>query len=58
MLKAKTYPILLQAVEEGILLSLNRTWDIQDESVKAGIMTDTVMETILEWFDIQQDTVI
>jgi len=56
MLKPKSYPILLQAVEEGVLLGLNRCakrYDVNTfEDVVAGCITDSVMECILDLFDI------
>lgn len=60
MLVAKTYPLLLQAVEEGALLAVNRAHKIYDTDmsteIAAGVITDCVMETILEAFDIVDTT--
>jgi hypothetical protein len=60
MLVAKTYPLLLQAVEEGALLAVNRVHKIYDSDtsteVAAGVIADCVMETILEAFDIMDAT--
>ena len=56
MLIPKTYPLLMQAVEEGVILGLNRSQkrhnpDTPDEVI-AGCITDAVIECILDYFEI------
>jgi len=55
MLKPKTYPILLQAVEEGVLHGYNRAHknvDKPDEILLVECIVKATMESVLEWFDI------
>ena len=60
MLKPKTYQVLLQAVEEGVLLGVNRANKRFDEDfptdVLAGCIADAVMECVLDWFNIEEYT--
>lgn len=55
MLKPKTYPILLQAVEEGVLYGYNKAHkhvDKPDEILLVECIVKATMESVLEWFDI------
>lgn len=55
MLKPKTYPILLQAVEEGVLHGYNKAHkhvDKPDEILLVECIVKATMESVLEWFDI------
>lgn len=55
MLKPKSYPILLQAVEEGVLHGYNRAHkhvDRPDEILLVDSIVKYTMESILEWFEI------
>lgn len=55
MLKPKTYPILLQAIEEGVLHGYNRAHK-HVESPDGVLLVDSIvkytMESVLEWFEI------
>ena len=55
MLKPKVYPILLQAVEEGVLHGYNRAHKYvsqPDEILLVESIVKYTLESILEWFDI------
>lgn len=55
MLKPKVYPILLQAIEEGVLHGYNRAHkhvDKPDEILLVETIVRSTLEAILEWFDI------
>ena len=55
MLQPKTYPILVQAIEEGVLYGYNRAHkheDKPDELFLIETITKSTLESILEWFDI------
>jgi hypothetical protein len=55
MLKPKTYPILVQAIEEGVLHGYNRAHkhvDRPDEILIVDSIVKYTLEAILEWFDI------
>lgn len=55
MLRPKTYPILLQAIEEGVLHGYNRAHkhvDQPDEILLVEMIVKHTMESVLEWFDI------
>lgn len=60
MLVAKTYPILLNAVEEGAIRAVNRAQKYYDidfpADTMAGLIVDCIMESILESFDIMEST--
>jgi hypothetical protein len=56
MLVPKTYPILLQAVEEGVLHGYNRAHkhvDNPDEILLVDMIVKCTMESLLESFDIK-----
>jgi len=56
MLKPKTYPILLQAVEEGVLYGYNRAHkhvEKPDEILLVETIVKHTMESLLEWFEIE-----
>lgn len=58
MLIPKTYPILLQAVEEGVLHGYNRAHkhvEKPDEILLVDIIVRCTMEAILESFDIKDE---
>lgn len=58
MLKPKTYPLLLQAVEEGVLHGYRRAHkhvDQPDEILLVENIIKYTMESILEWFEIEPD---
>lgn len=55
MLKPKTYPILLQAVEEGVLDGYSRAHknvDNPDEVLLVDCIVKYTIESLLEWFEI------
>jgi len=55
MLRPKVYPILLQAIEEGVLHGYNRAHkhvDQPDEILLVEMIVKHTMESVLEWFDI------
>ncbi|MFZ9315677.1 MAG: hypothetical protein ACO24P_00160 [Candidatus Nanopelagicaceae bacterium] len=56
MLKPKTYPILQQAIEEGVLHGYNRAHkhvEKPDEILLVESIVKYTMEAIFEWFDIE-----
>jgi len=56
MLKPKSYPILLQAVEEGVLYGYNRAHknvDRPDEVLLVDCIVKHTVQSILEWFEIE-----
>lgn len=56
MLKPKSYPVLLQAVEEGVLHGYNRAHkhvDKPDEILLVDSIVKYTMQSILEWFEIE-----
>jgi len=56
MLVPKTYPILLQAIEEGVLHGYNRAHkhvDNPDEILLVDMIVKSTIESILESFDIK-----
>jgi hypothetical protein len=58
MLKPKTYPILLQAIEEGVFHGYNRAHkhvEKPDEILLVECIVKTTMEAILDWFDIENE---
>lgn len=58
MLKPKSYPILLQAVEEGVLHGYNRAHkhvDNPNEVLIIDSIVENTIKSILEWFDIEQE---
>jgi hypothetical protein len=55
MLRPKTYPILLQAIEEGVLHGYNRAYkhvEKPDEIFLVDTIVKHTMESVLEWFEI------
>ncbi len=55
MLKPKTYPILRQAVEEGVLHGYNRAHknvDNPDEVLLVDCIVKYTIESLFEWFEI------
>lgn len=58
MLKPKTYPLLVQAVEEGVLHGYRRAHkhvDKPDEIFLVETIIACTMSSILEWFEIDPD---
>lgn len=58
MLKPKSYPILLQAVEEGVLHGYSRAHkhvDNPNEVLIVDSIVEHTVQSILEWFDIEQE---
>ena len=58
MLKPKTYPILLQAIEEGVLHGYNRAHkhvENPDEILLVDSIVKYTMESVLEWFQIDDN---
>lgn len=56
MLRPKSYPVLLQAVEEGVLHGYNRAHkhvDKPDEVLLVDSIVKYTMQSILEWFEIE-----
>lgn len=59
MLKPKTYPLLLQAIEEGVLHGYSRAHkyvEQPDEILLVESIVKYTVESVLEWFDID-DTI-
>lgn len=55
MLKPRTYPILQQAIEEGVLHGYNRAYkhaEKPDEIFLVETIVRCTMDSIFEWFDI------
>lgn len=54
-MKPKTYPILVQAVEEGVAYGFHRAYKHNDkpsdDEIKEAI-TNAVITELFEWFDI------
>lgn len=58
MLQPKTYPILCQAIEEGVLSGYNRAHkhvDKPDEIFLVEMIVKATTESILEWFEIPSE---
>jgi hypothetical protein len=58
MLRPKTYPILLQAIEEGVLDGYRRAHkhvDSPDEILLVETIIKHTTKSVLEWFDIDDD---
>lgn len=58
MLKPKTYPLLLQAVEDGVLHGYSKAHkhvEKPDEILLVESIVKYTMESILEWFDIEDN---
>jgi len=56
MLKPKVYPILLQAIEEGVLYGYNRAHkhvEKPDDILLVDTIVKCTMEAVLEWFEIE-----
>lgn len=56
MLKPKVYPILLQAIEEGVLHGYNRAHkhvEKPDDILLVDTIVKCTMEAVLEWFEIE-----
>jgi len=57
MLKPKTYPALMQALEEGARLGYRRAFKHQETPSENQIIeniTDACLFSILEWFDLEE----
>jgi len=56
-LKPKTYPILVEAIENGVRYGYHRSYKHTDnpdpDQVKANIISSVINE-IFEWFDIEE----
>jgi len=56
MLKPKVYPVLLQAIEEGVLYGYNRAHkhvEKPDDILLVDTIVKCTMEAVLEWFEIE-----
>jgi hypothetical protein len=58
MLKPNTYKVLQMAVEEGVVLGLNRAYKYEDNPTEDHIqnqVVESVLNALLEWFDVHQN---
>lgn len=58
MLQPKAYPILCQAIEEGVLNGYNRAHkhvEKPDEILLVDMIIKATTESILEWFEIPSE---
>lgn len=59
MLVPKSYPIMVQAIEEGVRLGYARAHkhsDSPDEYQVLECISDAVILTMMEWFNIEEET--
>ncbi len=57
-MKPKLYPVLQMAVEEGVNHGLNRAYKYTDTPTRDQVVSavsDCVLNSICEWFDLEQD---
>ncbi len=57
-MKPKVYPVLEMAVEDGVVYGINRAFKYSDNPTREEIMaqvTDSVMNSICEWFDMNDN---
>jgi hypothetical protein len=57
-MKPKFYPVLEMAVEDGVAHGLNRAYKHTDTPTRDQVVSavsDCVLTSICEWFDLHQD---